>query len=309
MKAFVGITDKDWFTFLSNISGIDEVNFWQPSGGHLFKALEPGEPFLFKLHSPYDYVVGGGFFAHSTLLPCSLAWSTFGEKNGAISLTEMRRRIEKYRRSIPTKEDYYIGCILLEQPFFFTRGNWIPIPKDWSRNIVQGKGYDLTDVIGQQLWNQVQDRLSVNDKLLDYTNVLREPVSRYGSPQIILPRLGQGSFRVIVTDAYCRRCAVTMERTLPALEASHIKPYANSGPHAINNGVLFRSDIHRLFDGGYVTITTDSRFEVSRRIREQFENGRDYYALNGKKLILPTNRDLQPSPDFIRWHNDNVYLG
>jgi len=28
MKGFVGITDNDWFAFLSQQPGIDEVNFW-----------------------------------------------------------------------------------------------------------------------------------------------------------------------------------------------------------------------------------------------------------------------------------------
>jgi hypothetical protein len=32
MNAFVSVTDNDWFAFLSQQPGIDEVNFWQPSG-------------------------------------------------------------------------------------------------------------------------------------------------------------------------------------------------------------------------------------------------------------------------------------
>ena len=90
LKAFVGVTDFEWFTYLSSLPGIDEVNFWQPGGKQRFRTLSPGEPFLFKLHSPRDYIVGGGFFAHSTILPVSLAWDAFGEKNGASSLEEMR---------------------------------------------------------------------------------------------------------------------------------------------------------------------------------------------------------------------------
>lgn len=308
MNAYIGITDGDWFTFLSNQPGIDEVNFWQPGGSRLFKALDPGEPFLFKLHSPYDYIVGGGFFAHSTLLPCSLAWATFQGNNGATSIIEMRKRIEKYRKSMPTREDHQIGCILLEQPFFFERNEWIPAPEDWSKNIVQGKRYDLSFGIGRRLWEQVQERLEKID-LVKQTGIIREPEARYGTPQTILPRLGQGSFRVMVTDAYHRKCAVTQERTLPALEASHIKPYSDSGPHNVKNGILLRSDIHRLFDNGYVTVTTDLRFEVSKRIREEFENGKDYYALNGRKILVPENRLYQPAPEFISWHNDNIYLG
>jgi len=31
MKGFVGVTDNDWFAFLSQQSGIDELNLRQPS--------------------------------------------------------------------------------------------------------------------------------------------------------------------------------------------------------------------------------------------------------------------------------------
>ena len=91
MSLFVGVTDNTWFRFLRDLEP-DEVNFWQPSGSVQFRSLSPGEPFLFKLHSPENYVAGGGYFAHFSLLPCSLAWEAFGEKNGTRSLAEMRRR-------------------------------------------------------------------------------------------------------------------------------------------------------------------------------------------------------------------------
>jgi HNH endonuclease len=63
----------------------------------------------------------------------------------------------------------------------------------------------------------------------------------------VKPRLGQSSFRVLVTDAYKRRCAITGENTLVALEAAHIVPYSKDGSHEIRNGLLLRADFHRLF--------------------------------------------------------------
>jgi putative restriction endonuclease len=117
LKAFIGVTDDEWFSFLSSLPGIDEVNFWQPGGVHIFKALKAGEPFLFKLHSPSNFIAGGGFFAHSTILPLSLAWDVFREKNGANTFQEMRGLIQKRRKEF-SQRDYSIGCILLEQPFF-----------------------------------------------------------------------------------------------------------------------------------------------------------------------------------------------
>jgi putative restriction endonuclease len=307
MKLFVGVTDSEWFALLAAQPRLEDVNFWQPGGNRLFKALDPGELFLFKLHSPADFIVGGGLFAHSTLLPVSLAWDSFGISNGARTLVEMRARVEKYRRQSPASSDYQIGCILLEQPFFFTRESWIAVPADWSRNIVQGKTYDAEVEPGASLYRNVQEALRVGSPALP--RVAEPEVARYGSASVMFPRLGQGTFRVLVTDAYGRRCAATGERTLPVLQAAHIHPYAVGGPHRVDNGLLLRSDLHTLFDRGYLTVTPEARLEVSSRIREEFENGREYYALQGKEIRLPSRRELRPSPALLGWHNENVFLG
>lgn len=122
-------------------------------------------------------------------------------------------------------------------------------------------------------------------------------------------RLGQGAFRVLVTDAYQRRCAITGERTLPVLEAAHIKPYASDGPNVTPNGLLLRSDLHKLFDIGYLTVTPEYRVEVSARIKEEYKNGREYYAHHGQQLlILPESTQERPSKDFLDWHNQNVFV-
>ena len=106
------------------------------------------------------------------------------------------------------------------------------------------------------------------------------------------------------------RCAISGEKTLPTLETAHIKPYAESGPHAISNGLLLRSDLHKLFDSGYLTVTPEHRAEVSGRIKEEFENGREYYRYHGKPmLILPEGLNRQPDPRFIQWHNEQVFNG
>jgi len=309
MKGFVGVTDNDWFAFLSQQPEIDEINFWQPSGKGQFGALEPGEPFFFKLHAPLDYIVGGGFFAHSTILPVSLAWEAFAIKNGAGSLQEMRRLIERRRPKASQLEDYKIGCIILTRPFFFNKQDWIQVPQDFSRNIVQGKTYNLNEGHGQLLWEAVQLKLVSTNGLLGKELQIAEERERYGEPTVVLPRLGQGGFRVIVTDVYNRRCAITQEKALPALDAAHIKPYREGGEHRIENGILLRSDIHKLFDTGYVTVSTDYHFEVSRRIREEFENGKYYYTFHGKKIHVPPNPQFKPSREILSWHSENVFRG
>jgi putative restriction endonuclease len=119
----------------------------------------------------------------------------------------------------------------------------------------------------------------------------------------VAPRIGQRSFRALVTDAYNYRCAISRERTLPVLQAAHIRPYAEGGTHELSNGVLLRSDLHTLFDQHYITIDPYKKsLIVSRRIREQFENGRDYYALNDRPLLQPDREVALPSMASLIYH-------
>jgi putative restriction endonuclease len=309
MKLYVGVTDYDWFKILKR-ENCEEVNFWKPGGRTNFKALNPGDLFLFKLHSPQDYIVGGGFFLKFSILPASLAWDTFGIANGALSLVELKDRVYKYKKSNHfTDPDPNIGCIILSMPFYFEEQEWIPVPQDWNYNIVQGKLYDTESFAGRSLYKQVSERLNKENRIAASVGV-ESVQNRYGKEQIIRPRIEQGAFKVLITDAYHRRCAITGEKTLPVLEAAHIKPYSQNGPHEINNGLLLRKDFHALFDRGYITIDKNLTIEVSHRIKEDFGNGKEYYAHHGSKLlILPENKDHLPDPYYLEWHNENVYLG
>ncbi len=312
MNLFVGVTDGSWFRHLAARPGLEEVNFWRPSGKD-FKALSAGELFLFKLHHPANVIVGGGFFARSLILPVALAWEAFGQANGASTLGEVKIRIGQYRRQpIGALDNPPIGCILLAEPFFFTQEDWIEVPPDFAKNIVQGKTYDTDTERGNQLYEQVADRLKRTQDQLPSGPAVKAIVQgpRYGAPRPVAPRLGQGTFRALVTEAYARRCAVTGERTLPVLEAAHIRPYGEGGEHALGNGLLLRSDLHRLYDGGYVTVDPDEqRLLVSRRIREEFENGRHYYALEGQKIAAPQKGFSPPEAGNLRYHAEQIYRG
>jgi putative restriction endonuclease len=253
---------------------------------------------------PRNYIAGGGVFSHATNLPLSLAWEAFGPGNGVSSLAEMRTRIAKYRRQIEDSHvEYVIGCRLLVQPFFFSKDDWIPVPASWAPQTQVGKTYRTNTSDGRRLWDQIQERLNRQPlrELAEEQPPFQGP--RYGEPTLILPRLGQGTFRVLVTDAYGRRCAVSKEKALPVLEAAHIRPYAKGGAHSVKNGLLLRSDIHKLFDLGYVTVTTDYKVEVSRKLREEFENGETYYKFHGFPITLPEQPDSMPEHAVLTWHN------
>jgi putative restriction endonuclease len=318
MRFYAGVTDQHWYDYLRSVPGLDEVNFWQPSPNAEFRAIGKGDVFLFKLHKSrrtqgQDLIAGGGVFVSFSTLPISLAWEAFGQRNGAATYPQMRQRLVHYRRiQDNAREDFQIGCIILTQPFFLPEPHWFPAP-DWSSSIVRGKakGYELENEAGRFIWDNLQKAWQ-SQRVFDLDKEaqrIEEEQGRYGKETTIRPRLGQGAFRVLVTDAYKRACAITGEHSLPVLEAAHIKPFNENGPHAVNNGLLLRSDFHRLFDRGYITVTPEYRIEVSPRLKDEFENGRSYYPFQGQLLsYLPETSEDRPQRELLIWHNENVYV-
>jgi putative restriction endonuclease len=305
MLGYVANTDFDWYSFLRAQPFLDEVNFWQPSGGHQFRAVPPGAPFFFKLKNPHYVIAGYGYLARALpSVPDWLASDSFLLANGAPDFDTMRRRIRRYRRADPpsgSAGEYRIGCLMISQPIFFDEPDWISEPAGWARNIVSGKTYDLSIGEGRRLWDACLARTQ------GATFTIQEERARYGEPILVAPRLGQGTFRLAVTDAYDGACAVSGEHSLPVLDVAHIQRYADGGDHIISNGLLLRTDIHRLFDRGYVTVTPDYRFEVSHLLKDQYENGHTYYRMHGHRITLPKAPENRPLASAFQWHNENVF--
>jgi putative restriction endonuclease len=305
VRGFVATTEHDWCTCLRARQPLGEVNFWQPSA-HGFNS-PPGTPFFFKLKSPHNAVGGFGVFARYEAATVRLAWEAFGEKNGAATLDEMTRRVSRYAQG--AGGPHRIGCIMVSSPVFFAEADWVEQPRNWRPNIVSGAGYDLTDGEGRRIWeecNAARARTVAGASPL-VANAGEGSPARYGEPQLVRPRLGQGTFRVAVTGAYGGACAVSREHSLPVLEAAHIRPYGVEGTHDVANGLLLRADIHRLFDAGYVTVTPDHRFVVSDRLAKEWENGKVYYDLHGGEIAVPRRVADRPDPALLQWHNENVF--
>lgn len=306
MKFWLGVTDNRWFDYLSG-SNSDEVNFWQPSSSAPFTGLEPGAPFLFKLKRPHNHVAGGAYFVKFARLPLSVAWEAFGIKNGAATYEDFAKLVLSLS-SNRLSANPEIGCTILANPYFLPKHLWIEVPDDWSSNIVRGKSYDTETVVGAKLLADVQHNLQHRLPTDQQSPAYQQDLATYSLPFLTRTRLGQGAFRVLVTESYKRKCAITGESILPVLEAAHIKPFAKSGPNNVFNGLLLRSDFHKLFDLGYITVTRDYRVEVSQRIREEWFNGRAYFRLHGNSLaVVPDEETERPRPDLLDWHNQNVY--
>lgn len=304
VNIYVGNTDNDWFDFLASQPGIDEVNFWQPSSQN-FRAIGEGERFAFRLKSPRDKIGGFGTLVEVSKLPIQIAWEAFGPKNGVQSLEALVSAIARYRTDETVTPSTFIVCRILVEPVFLPPYLWFDVPKSWSGSIMKGKTFGGETAEGQSLWVEMETAAAEADP----GRVVIYEGERFGTPVLVHPRLGQGAFRVAITELYQRQCALTGGKVLPALDAAHIRPYSAGGQHVRPNGLLLRKDIHSVFDAGYATIDGDYRFVVSDKVRDVFNNGNEYRRLHGQRIWLPANPRLQPDRSALAWHNENKFLG
>ncbi|MFL6142687.1 MAG: HNH endonuclease [Labedaea sp.] len=304
MNGYVGHTDPGWWRFLHRRGELTEVNFWRPGGGRRFAALAPGEPFFFRLKSPIGKIGGFGLFARYAALPVWRAWEVFGQANGTESERALLDRLARLARH-PVDRATTIGCVAIADCTFFDQDVWLPVPSSFNPQNRSGSKVDLRHDEGRRLWAACLERAANSATAADWVEEASER-QRGGRPHIVIPRLGQGSFRLAVMDAY-GRCAVTGEHSLPALEAAHIRPYAAGGSHAVPNGLPLRRDLHRLFDLGYVSATPGGSFLVSPKLREEFANGGTYYALAGHRLMPPSDAAAAPAADALAWHSETVF--
>jgi putative restriction endonuclease len=314
MRGFVGVTDQHWYDFLHSHPDQTEVNFWRPKDKNRFGAISPGELFFFKLKAAaHNRVVGGGVFQDWELMPLSAAWEIFGEGNGAGSFDELRALISTPDRPIGPGDDPEIGCILLRDVRFFEDAGIAGPPPDFARNLVQGRTYDLDapryagyfDMLIAQLTAALPAELGMG-----LHEGQRTPWQHQGpmfGERVTRVRLGQNGFRAAVFNAYSRRCAITDAKIWPTLQAAHIIPITKNGEHRIDNGLLLRSDVHTMFDRGFLSVTPDYELRVSPQLRKVFGNGEQFYAKAGQAISSPVHHADRPNPEFLAWHLREVF--
>jgi putative restriction endonuclease len=317
MHAFVGVTDLDWYLQLAtNPPEGGEANFWFPSARQSFAALQPGEIFLFKTHverrnpSLSNRIVGGGIYSGYARLLVSEAWSWFQLANGTPSRKQLLERVALYRRApFGPFEDPEIGCVILRDVVFFEQHETVAAPEDFRLSIVKGKRYNLEGLtVDPNVTFAVAKYVDMGLSSSFKDNIdLLSAVTR-GTARLTVPRVGQQAFKAVVAEAYHHHCALTGDKVRPVLEAAHILPVSEGGQHRVDNGLLLRSDMHRLFDDGFIGLDSKYRLRVSPAIRERFGNGDWLYSREGEQISVPDRLIDRPNAEFLEWHADTVFI-
>lgn len=295
----VAITNKDWYDFLLGRDCSAGVNFWRPSKDNVI--INPGEWFLFKQHSAVGKVMGGAQFIASELLTINQAWSRWRAANGCADKDAFLRRLIKLCSSYDAqklKGHSYIRCLYLDKPIFLDKKNWFDVP-GWNPKSRQPiRKYDASNPHRYKLQRLIEDLFPANRLVFKKFVELGERKEREG----------QRAFRQEILKNYHSQCAVTREKTRPVLEAAHIEPYAKSHNHLPSNGLLLKSDIHKLFDEGLVSITPeDFKFHVSSLLEKKYKNGKYYYQFEGHTIDVPKRNELQPDPELLQRHFEKEF--
>lgn len=100
---------------------------------------------------------------------------------------------------------------------------------------------------------------------------------------LVKVRNGQAAYRQQLLQKYGLVCAVTGPCPAEALEAAHLLAFSTHGRHDVDEGLLLRSDIHKLFDRGLVAVHPSSlQVYVSSTIRDYPA----YSGLHGSRLVV-----------------------
>jgi hypothetical protein len=97
-------------------------------------------------------------------------------------------------------------------------------------------------------------------------------------------RRGQDAFRRALVRRYGMICAVTGPAPAEVLEAAHLRPFADTERHRVEEGLLLRADIHRLFDNGLLAISPTLQVSIAPSLRGYTA----YNTLQGSRLHLTT---------------------
>lgn len=104
--------------------------------------------------------------------------------------------------------------------------------------------------------------LLVHPKKLFEIEIERETVSRI--------KKKQSEFKQLLLNFTPKYCAITKETTLAVLDAAHIVEAHEGGSISLNNGILLRSDIHRLYDARLFRILQDGSIEINNKISDEY---------------------------------------
>jgi predicted restriction endonuclease len=144
-------------------------------------------------------------------------------------------------------------------------------------------------------WKQGNKSSALNTELKDAVDDELEKMWR-----LVNQRMHQSRFKKNISYLYNGRCAISGSSVPEVLDAAHISGHKVSGNNKNKNGILMRTDLHRLFDRNLLLIHPD-------RLTVHLHPGikdKTYTTFEGQPISKPKNDNL-PAKEFLqeKWNN------
>lgn len=281
----IAVTDKSWYEYQKEHDFIDNINFWTPTVWKV--AFDPGDIIVFKLKGTIDDIGGYGSFVEYKHQTLEQSWKEFGQRNGYDTKEEFVMALTKGKGPSST----ICGCLVLENVVYFDQPEKLSkYGLSFNSHIVKyRKEYSPFPSFGQQsvVASQPVFQLVTQSK-------------KQKTKQKVTLRVGQGQFHRDISVAYGHKCCITGETAPELLQAAHIQDYINKDSNHVQNGLLLRMDIHKLFDSGLLYIDENYKVHVSSLVKST-----NYTDLNNQKISRPTNPSEWPSIDALKFKKES----
>lgn len=132
----------------------------------------------------------------------------------------------------------------------------------WGKSVIRVRESATN---GVATWYDINDKERNGDASWECSDLFKEAKREYYSR---LQR-EQDIFRALLLE-FDKCCVISKESMTEALEAAHIIPSKMRGAEVVGNGIVLRSDIHRLYDSGCFVIDPSGKIIVVRKVSEYY---------------------------------------
>lgn len=168
----------------------------------------------------------------------------------------------------------------------------------WGESIIK---IDMDNLSGTAEW--VDSNLGKNDGIVTWRRIDVPLVGEIKKEPITRILRNQAKFRAALL-ALDECCTITGENVKEVLEAAHIIPASSGGTEVIENGILLRADIHRLYDANFFSISRSGKIEVHEGIKapykdilENFQIGATTLKRVQRALAYVSQNPTKPAPN------------
>ena len=207
------------------------------------------------------------------------------------------RYIDDFLKEIPL-------AVPNDNPDVFKKGELLQTFKSNDEIMSKWTTYEFTDFL-YETWGNPKSRFG-DSTLTDIKTIISNTTTGPTTMQAqVTVRLGHGEFGAEVRELWNQRCAVTGSITMTALEASHIKPWADSNDSERldpNNGLLLTASLHKLFDAGLISFEDSGKMLVSSKLSQSEQ---EIFGVIGKKL---SKKPSVETANYLAYHRTQLLV-